>query len=251
MRNARSVDHENQDKATLSDRVYDKMANAIIQGEFAPGARLIETELARRFKVSRGPLREAMRRLDEHRLIVRTARQGARITDLSAEVLQEIATVRELLESAACRFAALNMTDQEIAELQAIVDADSELVATGQTYYRQEHRLDLHFCIVRGARNSIIESILGKQLYPLIRMYRYQHRMVEGRAENALKEHKAIVDAISHRDGELAELLMTRHLANSRKLLLQAISAHPGDRSGYLTHDNQDISQSGTDEVKV
>ena len=221
-----SSDSESQENATLSDRVYDKMADAIIRGEFSPGSRLIETDLARRFSISRGPLREALRRLEEHRLIVRTARHGARIIELSAEVLLEITTVRELLESAACRLAASNMTDQEIEDLQALVDADSQLVATGQTYYRKENRLDLHFRIVRGARNSIIESILGNQLYPLIRMYRYQHKAVEGRAESALKEHRAIVDAISQRDGELAQLLMMRHLANSRKMLLQAISSH-------------------------
>ena len=211
--------------ATLSDQVYDMMADAIIRGEFPPGTRLLELELAERFSISRGPLREAMRRLDERKLIVRTARQGARVTELSPQVLEEIATVRELLEGAACRLAAENMTEQEIAQLHDIVDADAALVAHGETYYRREDAHDLHFCIVRGTHNSIIEDILCRKLYPLIRMYRYQHKVVEGRAERALKEHRAIVEAISMRDGELAQLLMLRHLATSRKLLLAAITS--------------------------
>src|SRR5690606_26172967 len=118
--------------ATLSDQVYEMMADAIIRGEFAPGSRLVEMDLAERFSISRGPLREAMRRLAERGLIVRTARQGARVTKLSPEVLEEISTVRELLESAACRLAAENMSDAEIAQLIEIVESDSALVANGE-----------------------------------------------------------------------------------------------------------------------
>ncbi|MVW77690.1 GntR family transcriptional regulator [Bordetella sp. 02P26C-1] len=210
---------------TLSDRVYEMMVDAIIRGEFAPGSRLIEMELAERFAVSRGPLREAMRHLADRRLIMRTARQGARVSELSAQVWEEISTVRELLESAACRLAAENMSDEEIEQLVDIVEGDAKLVASGRAYYRREDVLDVHFRIVRGARNSIIEDILGRNLYPLIRMYRYQHKLVEGRAERALKEHRAIIEAISQRDGELAQLLMKRHLATSRHLVLEAISS--------------------------
>src|SRR3546814_13984785 len=73
---------------TLADGVYDMMVDAIIRGELPPGLRLIETDLAKRFDVSRGPLREAMRRLDERGLIVRHARHGARVTELSVKVLK-------------------------------------------------------------------------------------------------------------------------------------------------------------------
>ncbi|PLC52632.1 GntR family transcriptional regulator [Pollutimonas nitritireducens] len=231
MNNQTSSSSGELNNATLSDRVYVMMADAIIRGEYPPGSRLIEINLAERYQISRGPLREAMRRLDERRLIVRTARHGARVAELSSEVLAEISMVRELLESAACRLAAENMSDDEIKQLNAIVDSDATLVAQGETYYRTESTLDIHFCIVRGARNSIIEGLLCRELYPLIRMYRYQHKVVEGRADSALKEHRAIVDAISNRDGELAQLLMLRHLASSRKHLLDAITLNPQKQS--------------------
>src|SRR3546814_1590483 len=69
---------------TLADGVYDMMVDAIIRGELPPGLRLIETDLAKRFDVSRGPLREAMRRLDERGLIVRHARQDRKSTRLNS-----------------------------------------------------------------------------------------------------------------------------------------------------------------------
>jgi len=210
--------------ATLADRVYEQIVDAIVRGEFAPGSRLIETQLAARYGVSRGPLREAMRRMGERGLVIRPARQGARVVELSQKVLLDIAQVRETLESAACRLAAQNMSSEEIAHLRSLVDADERLLAGGHAYYRKETDLDIHFCIVQGAHNDIMASLLCEQLYPLIRMYRYRHERVQGRASEALREHRAIVDAIGARDGELAELLMRRHIATSRKLLLETIS---------------------------
>lgn len=211
------------DNPTLADQIYDMMADAIIRGELPPGSRLIETDLAAHYQVSRGPLREAMRRLGEQRLIVRPARQSARVTQLSVKVLLEISTVRELLESTACRLAAENMNQQELDELHAILDADAAMISKGEAYYHAENRLDVHFCIVRGSGNSIIKDLLCRQLHPLIRMYRYQHKVIKGRADEALKEHRAIVDAISNRDGDLAQFLMQRHLATSRRMLLEAL----------------------------
>src|SRR3546814_3156426 len=96
--------------------------------------------------------------------------------------------VRELLESTACRLAAENMSKTEIDELNTILDADAALVSKGEAYYHTENTLDVHFCIVRGAHNSIIEALLCRELYPLIRMYRYQHKTVEGRASKARSE---------------------------------------------------------------
>src|SRR3546814_16538970 len=114
------------------------MVDAIIRGELPPGLRLIETDLAKRFDVSRGPLREAMRRLDERGLIVRHARHGARVTELSVKVLMEISMVRELLESTACRLAAANMSKTEIEEFNTNLDAGAALVSKEEAHQHTE-----------------------------------------------------------------------------------------------------------------
>src|SRR3546814_6284451 len=83
---------------SLADRVVEHLTQAIISGELRPGARISEPKLAKQLGVSRGPLREATRRLQERMLVTHTPRQGVRVVELSREVLHEVCTIREALE---------------------------------------------------------------------------------------------------------------------------------------------------------
>ncbi|WP_366656163.1 GntR family transcriptional regulator [Fodinicurvata sp. EGI_FJ10296] len=205
--------------ATLGDRVYEQLLNAIITGDLPPGAKIGEVELSRRFGVSRGPLREAIRRLEERRLVVYTPHVGARVVELSSEVLLETFLVREAMEGMAARLAAQRMSDQEVGELADLL-ADHEQVLQGtDVYYQRDHDFDFHYRIVKGARNDLIEGILCGDLYQLLKLYRYQHRGSPGRANRALLEHKRVLGAIQDRDADLAEILMRRHITTARAIL--------------------------------
>lgn len=209
---------------TLGDQVYEALVNSIVTGVLPPGARITEVELARQYSVSRGPLREAIRRLEERRLVTREPHVGARVVALSQEVLLEIFQVREALEGMAARLAAERMSDVQLAELSAMLASHAEQVEKSEVYHQRHHDWDFHYRIAQGARNSMISTLLCGDLYQLLRLYRYQHKSTPKRARAALQEHRRIVDALTDRDGELAELLMRRHISTARRGLEVSIS---------------------------
>jgi DNA-binding GntR family transcriptional regulator len=207
--------------STIADRVFGQVRQAIVQGEIPPGSKISEPALAARYGISRGPLREAMRRLESTNLVERRPNLGARVITLSNDQLLEIYVIREALEGMAARLAAERMSDAAIAELKALLAHHrSEVVrADWQTYFQQEGDLDFHFRIVQGSGNRRLIDILCNDLYHLARMYRCQFGMKSDRAADALKEHEYVVDAIAARDGELAEWLMRRHIRASRSAI--------------------------------
>lgn len=204
---------------TSSDRVLLEIQRAIVEGEIPPGSKMREPELAKRFAVSRAPLREAMARLERCHLIERTPNAGARVVTLTPEGLRSLYQLREELEGLACRLAAENMADSEIEELQGLLDKHlaSQRVREGESYYQEAGDLDFHFRIILGSKNAYLINILCDELYFLVRMYRVQLGMNGPRVSRAFDEHKAIINAIANRDGELADLLMRRHIGASRQ----------------------------------
>jgi DNA-binding GntR family transcriptional regulator len=204
---------------TIADQIFAEIRKEIVEGHIPQGSKISEPELARRFGISRGPLREAMRRLESSSLVVRRANIGARVITLSTEQLLEIYHVREALEGMAARLAAKHMTEDELAELQRLIGRHREQVEQehGSSYFQREGDLDFHFCIVRGSHNDRLQFLLCNDLYHLVRMYRCQFAMISPRAPAALREHERIVEAIVERDGELAEVLMRRHIKASRR----------------------------------
>lgn len=211
---------------TLADQIFTRMRREIVEGQIPPGSKMNEPELARRYGISRGPLREAMRRLESSSLVVRRPNVGARVIDLSIAQLLDLYYLREALEGLASRLAAERMSATEVEELRALIALHERQVAQdhGLAYYQSEGDLDFHFCIVRGSHNARLQDLLGNDLYHLVRMYRCQFGMVGPRAPTALREHGQIVEAIAGRDGELAEILMRRHIRASRQQVERRLS---------------------------
>ncbi len=204
---------------TAADRVFESLQDAIVRGEIPPGSRVGETELAVRFGTSRGPLREALRRLESRHLVERTPHVGIRIASLGYAALIEIYYVREALEGMAARLAALHMTDAEVAGLKALLAAheQDEALKADTAYFQQEGDLDFHYRIIQGSHNAALAEMLIGELYHRIRMYRYQVSAYANRPKKAFGEHQRIVEAIEARDGDLAEMLMRRHLSSARQ----------------------------------
>ncbi|MBD3897223.1 GntR family transcriptional regulator [Halomonas sp. ML-15] len=203
---------------TLAERVFNQLQEAIVRGDLAPGAKITEPGLSKTYGISRGPLREAMRRLEVHRLIERVPHVGARVVKLSMKELLELFDVREALESMAARLAAEHMTAEEIAglrEVLALHERQDDL-KRGEAYFQREGDLDFHYRIVQGSHNRMLMTILCDDLYYLVRLYRTQFSASGARPQRAFVEHHRIVDAIESGDPELAELLMRRHVSASR-----------------------------------
>jgi DNA-binding GntR family transcriptional regulator len=203
---------------TLAERVFHQLQDAIVRGELAPGSKITEPGLSRAYGISRGPLREAMRRLESHRLIERVPHVGARVVKLSVKELLELFDLREALESMAARLAAEHMTAEEIVGLREVLAVHEQQadLRKGEAYYQREGDLDFHYRIVIGSHNKMLVGLLCDDLYYLVRLYRTQFSASGKRPRRAFIEHHRIVDAIEAGDPELAELLMRRHVSASR-----------------------------------
>jgi len=164
-------------------------------------------------------------------LIERKANVGSRVVECSIEGLLEIYVVREALEGMACRQAAINMTDEEIVDMKSMLKqhANAKALQDGVAYYQEEGDLDFHYKVILGSHNQQLINILCGQLYHLVRMYRIQFGMNSPRATKAFDEHSRIIEAIADRDGELAEILMRRHIAASRKNIEHKIAQQPSE----------------------
>jgi DNA-binding GntR family transcriptional regulator len=202
--------------ASLAEIAFSSLVEAISAGEFEPGQRLSEAELARRFRISRGPLREALQRL-EGRLVTRQARVGVRVLELSSDALRELFTIREALEGVAAREATERARKIDITRLrnQLARHAKDPALKSGAAYKQGTFDNDFHASILRLAGNRRLEALLLDNLYYQLRLYRYRSSARSGRALKALGEHVAIVDAIESGDAEAAEKAMRVHIRNA------------------------------------
>lgn len=195
----------------MSEHAYRALAEAIIRGEIAPGAKLSEPELARRLGISRGPLREAVRQLEERGLVRRRPRAGVTAVQLSADDMLDLFTAREPLEGMAARLASGRATAAGVERLRAILrDEGQQGDGTNRRFHAEVARL---------SGSARIMAILESDIYRLMRNWRHGKRIAAGRGARAAEEHRRITDAIAERDGELAELLMRRHIAAARAVL--------------------------------
>jgi DNA-binding GntR family transcriptional regulator len=202
---------------SLVDQAFERIAEAIVIGEIAPGERILEALLARQLGISRGVLREAMQRLEGLKLVTRTSNIGVRVIGLSETGLSELYTMREALEGMAARLAATHMEASEIRALQVLLErhGQSKDLRQGDGYYQALADQDFHALIARGSGNSRLEHTLCNELYFQLRLYRYRTSAPPGRARAAFAEHQAVVKAISARDPDRAEAAMRVHLSNS------------------------------------
>ncbi|MDQ2067937.1 GntR family transcriptional regulator [Xinfangfangia sp. CPCC 101601] len=198
---------------TRGDEVFDKILNMILTCELPPGAFVNESTLATAFGVSRGPVREAIRRLQGIQLVTREPYVRARVVTLTRRGVVELFETREALEGFSCRLAAQNMTDVKILALEQDVERARQPDAAP---------FDFHERIVREGGNQRIISILCGDLYHLLRIYRRMSGAVPERKEVASHEHWQIIRALKIREAELAESLMRSHIRRASEQILSS-----------------------------
>src|SRR5258707_10147717 len=202
---------------SLVDVLAERIEAAIISGDLQPGSKLSEQALAASLGVSRGPLREAIRRLEGRKLLQRTPNIGVRVASLSPGDLYEVLQVREAVEGMACALAAQNMTDDELEALSELLEQHQQQksVQEGTGYYQESKDFDFHFRIVKGSRNARLVQMLCEVLYYLLRVYRYKSATKPGRAKQALLEHKDIVAPLMRREPAEARSKMRPNISNA------------------------------------
>jgi DNA-binding GntR family transcriptional regulator len=207
----------NEEPITAADKTFFQLRKDIVEGGILAGSKLSETELSTKYCVSRAIIREAINRLESCNLVERKANIGARVVALTPAGLIDLYQVRESLEGMAARLAAKNMTTEEIEDLNTLLNSHFQKVKTGESYYQEAGDVDFHYRIILGSKNKHLINMLIDGIYHLVRMYRVQLGMSGPRITTAFDEHRHIVQAISNRDEELAEMLMRRHIMYSKK----------------------------------
>ena len=189
--------------STIHQQLVESLRNSILGGEFAPGRRLRQMEIAERFGVSPVPLREALRALEQEGLVASVPRRGWIVTMLTEEEIQEIYELRELLEQKALREAMARLTDEDVAVLEQITH---RIVETGSAEQHLEER-ERFYTTLYGAseKRRLLALILNlhNQLAPYQRLQRVQH------SDNA---HIELTKALAARDLEMASSIVSRHL---------------------------------------
>lgn len=219
-------------KRERSEILADAICEEIVKGQLSPGEKLNEEGIAKRFNVSRGPVREALRRLSERKLVVFSHNAGARVVHHSLENILDLLEVRESLEASAAKLAAERMTFEQKTALRALFEDHVVFVSTNRTnsYLQSPEDLDFHYLIAKGSGNPVLINILCEDLYPHLMIFRRQHQHIPGRGEQALEEHRRILTAIEESESELAELLMHRHIAMAGESLIELLRPSPEDR---------------------
>lgn len=209
--------------STLADSIFKQLRIAIVKGELPPGSKVNEPQLSKQYGISRGPLREAIRRLEGCKLVEITPNIGAKVISLNSGQIIEIYEIRKSLEGLACRLAAEKANKAGCRRLRELLANHEQQIQSenGRLYYQNEGDLDFHYLIVQLSGNSRLFNLLCDELYHLLRLYRAQTSSSPSRPVQAFKEHHHIVDAIENGDGELAELLMQRHIASAKETLMQ------------------------------
>lgn len=199
---------------------YELILAAIESRELMPGARLRETELATRLGLSRTPVREALKQLEAEGVVDHRPHQGAVVAQLDHTAVVELYFMREVLEGAAARLAAIHATDAEIEMLQSMIETDRTLL--NQPQELQKRNKVFHQRLYRASRNRFLIRALDNLRTTLALGTSIDEKT--GGGVPAIESHEQLVAAVAARDPDEAEIAARRHVRDSFKIRLQQAS---------------------------
>ena len=204
---------------SLADQVFDRLENDIIQGVYPKGEILTELKLVEQLGVSRTPIREALRRLEQERLI-EDAGKGSRVLGITEADLFDIMTIRERVEGVAAYYATINMTPEGKKELTHLVDLQEFYFEKRDAERLRQVDDQFHDAICYMSKRSVIIDTI----VPLMRKTRRYRRIAMDdweRVPHTKREHFEIYEAIVSGNAELAEELASKHISNAKIHMLE------------------------------
>jgi DNA-binding GntR family transcriptional regulator len=207
----------------LGEMVYESLRDAIINQVLKPGERLMETELAEEMGVSRTPVREAIRKLEQEGYVVMIPRKGAYVAGLSIKDIHEVFEIRGALESLAAGLAAERATQEEIEEMERNIVLEASHFESNDLIKTIEVDTKFHELIFKASKNDRLLGMISN-LREQVQRFRTTTLAVSGRLKFALEEHRRIVEAIAARDVQLAQQMAKDHIESAENALLEVIS---------------------------
>jgi DNA-binding GntR family transcriptional regulator len=231
-------------RSVLSDQVKDRLLEAILDGRYPPGARIVETRVARELGTSQAPVREALRDLEALGVVETSPFRGARVRRPSADELLEAFAVRSQLESLAARLALERITDDELDELSLYLDEMRRAARAGDSHAEATADASFHGRIVEIAGNATLERV-WRLLEPFSRTYITivapgvdQHRIAD--------LHQPVMDALRRGDPDLAVAALERHYLDAGAMLAGLWTA----RLPAATGDDPAAARNGADSAE-
>lgn len=205
---------------SLRSRIFNHIQGDILNGVYEPGESLTETRLSEELGVSRTPVREALRQLELEGLVQSIPNKGVIVKGVSPQDINDIYTIRMLIEGLAARWAAEKITPRGIEELKEAVELEEFYTMKNNTGQLLQFDTRFHDIIYRACKSKPLMHILST-FHNYVRKARKMSMSSPKRAMEVLEEHKAILQAIIEKDAAKAERLATEHVKNASENLLK------------------------------
>lgn len=209
---------------SMGEAAYDYLKQAIISGDLPPGQRLIESHLSAQMKVSRVPVREAVKRLEQEGLVEKTGGRGFAVKSHSKEEIEETLGIRALLESYAAYLATEHINAGILKKLEDSIDAYRSAFEKGDTEKLMQLNTQFHEIIYKAAGS--------RKLYLLIssfrdEIHRYRRPLLTSHdhAQVSLKDHEEMVKAMREKDKKKVEDLVRRHILRGLDIIIHELDA--------------------------
>lgn len=214
----------------LRDVVFNTLREAILKGELQPGERLMELQLASKLGVSRTPIREAIRMLEQEGLAVTMPRKGAEVARMTLKDMEDVLEVREALDELAARIACAKINDEQLENLKSIRDEFKKSLDSGDVKKIAEEDVRFHDAIYEATDNAKLIALtnnIREQMY----RYRVEYLKDQNNYPILIAEHDAIVNALEQRDKEMVTAEMHTHVVNQAVAVKAVIQKQDEERN--------------------
>ncbi len=206
----------------LRDVVFQTLREAILKGDLRPGERLMELQLAAKLGVSRTPIREAIRMLEQEGLAVTIPRKGAEVARMTEKNMEDVLQIREALDDLAVQVACDKMTEQQLKNLTLAMKNFENAIQTGNLSKIVAYDVEFHDIIYESTDNPKLVTLLSNLREQI---YRYRVEYLKGK-ENypmLIKEHETILEALREKNKERVVEAMRSHIRNQAETVKNII----------------------------
>lgn len=198
---------------SLRDMVFYKLREAILKGEIAPGSRLMEISLAEKLGVSRTPIREAIKKLEQEGLVIMIPKKGAKVADITEKDLKDVLEVRCALEELAVSIACKNCTESMVRALRKNIADFRVNMNTNKTEKLAQLDIEFHDIILKSSNNKVLIKLLS-DLHEQMYRFRFEYLKDKYTHDILLREHEAIFNDIINNNVREAKLHVHTHIYN-------------------------------------
>lgn len=206
----------------LRDVVFHTLREAILKGELKPGERLMEIQLSNRLGVSRTPIREAIRMLEQEGLAVTIPRKGAQVAKMTEKDMEDVLQIREALDELAASIACEQISKEELAELRETMLEFEESTTTEDVQRIAEADVRFHDIIYQATGNPRLVNILNNLREQMYR-YRVEYLKDEKSYPVLVQEHRQIIEGLAARNKEMVSAAMQMHVRNQVNAIKEMI----------------------------